>query len=83
MLELVAEFVAELLIQVLFYVVGWAVGAAVLYVCSWGRIVPAASPINRNYQYLPDGRIVLKLELVCYFGIFILIASIVIWAVLH
>jgi hypothetical protein len=82
-LEFLAEFLTEFLIQMLFYVVGWAVGSAVLYICSWGRIVPAANPVNRNYEYLPNGKIVVKLELVCYFGIFILIASIVIWAFLH
>jgi hypothetical protein len=82
-LEFLAEFLAEFLIQLLFYVVGWAVGAAVLYVCSWGRIVPAAMPVNRNFQHLPNGKIVVRLELVCFFGIFVVIASIAIWAVVH
>ena len=83
MLEFLADFLAELLIQVLFYVVGWAVGTAVLYVCSWGRIVPAAQPVKGNYQYLANGKFVVKQELACYLGIFVLIASIVIWVVLH
>jgi hypothetical protein len=82
-MELLADFLAELLIQVLFYVVGWAVGTAVLYICSWGRIVPVTKLINRNYARLPNGKIVVKQELVCYFGIFVLIAAILIWVVLH
>ena len=82
-MELLADFLAELLFPALFYVVGWAVGTAVLYICSWGRIVPVAKLANRNYAHLPNGKIIVRQELVCWFGVFVSIAAIVIWIVVH
>jgi hypothetical protein len=75
-------FFAELIFQLLFYGVGWAIGVVVLYVCSWGRIVPTKRPVNANYEYLPTGKIVVKPEIVCFLGILDLFLAIVIWVAL-
>jgi hypothetical protein len=72
-------FLAELVFQLLLYTVGWAVGTAILYVCSWGRIVPKKANVNGTYERLPNGEIVVDPELVCYFGVLMTVLAGAVW----
>jgi hypothetical protein len=72
------EFLAELVLQVLFYVGGWAVGAAILYVCSWGRII-STKDANGIYEHLPNGKIAVNPEIVCYVGVLAVCLAGAVW----
>jgi hypothetical protein len=72
-------FLAELVFQLLLYTVGWAVGTAILYVCSWGRIVPKKAAVNGTYERLPNGEIVVNPEIVCYFGVIMTVLAGAVW----
>jgi hypothetical protein len=72
------EFLAEFILQFVFYVGGWAVGAAILYACSWGRIISTKN-VHGIYEHLPSGKIAANPEIVCYFGALTGLLAVAVW----
>jgi hypothetical protein len=67
------EIVADLLFQLFFYGVCWAIGAVTLYVLSFGRLISTRMKVVGR---LPNGKIAVQVEVVCFVGMVTIILTV-------